>query len=78
MYRHNCRTSSRFLSSQLCIWPSVGNAFEALQEKLLCRLWRRLGPGEEARRLGADVHYRLAALALVLTPACAVRLFVSL
>lgn len=35
---HHCRTCSGYLSSQICICSSLGNAFEDLQVMLLCRL----------------------------------------
>lgn len=75
MCRHNCRTSSGYLSSQLCIWPSLGNAFEALQVMLLCQLCWRRRPGEEAKHCCSLLFGRLAT---ILTPACAVRRFASL
>lgn len=42
VYMHGVgRTSSGYLSSQPCIWPSLGNAFEALQATLLrSTMWR--------------------------------------
>ncbi|CAB1414204.1 unnamed protein product [Pleuronectes platessa] len=60
------RTSSSYLSSQLSIWTLLKKLFEASEEQLLCRLWRRRG--------AADVHGRLAACRpRVLTKAHAVR-----
>lgn len=67
---HTCTTSSGHLSSQLCIWPSLGNAFEALQKKLLCGL----------RPDASALLFTTALLSFsrCWPPACAVQRFVSL